>query len=241
MNKKAQKKHLQRTKRKTYKSLSDLPDHNLWIEVKKTITPLEEHVESTPIIQALQDSAHDDTAHLSPHIAIDKQSKALNRAKAKFQDLDRLSRTGIGSKSTSHNHIPHGFSQGALPPSREKSLHPEHFLQPKLKRKLTRGKTPISATLDLHGMTQDRAHFALIDFIAQAYHNNIRHVIVITGKGKNSSGDAPFATKGQGVLRKQLPHWLKEKHIKPMIVGFEPTAVHHGGEGAFYVHIRRKR
>ncbi len=98
-------------------------------------------------------------------------------------------------------------------------------------RKFTRGEYPIDASLDLHGMTRERAHIALNNFIRSHYEQGSRGLLIITGKGE----------KGQGVIRYELPHWLNAGDIRPLIVAFNPAKPHHGGQGAFYVLLRRKR
>ncbi len=49
---------------------------------------------------------------------------------------------------------------------------------------LSRGKKQIDARLDLHGMTQTRAHHALSGFLQRAHHDGLTFVLIITGKGK---------------------------------------------------------
>jgi len=99
---------------------------------------------------------------------------------------------------------------------------------------LSRGKKPIQARLDLHGMTQARAHRALQAFLHRAHGEGLSFVLVITGKG--SSRDAESE---RGVLRRQVPLWLGLPEFRSLVVGFEEAHVGHGGEGALYVRIRR--
>jgi DNA-nicking Smr family endonuclease len=100
--------------------------------------------------------------------------------------------------------------------------------------KLSRGKQEIDARIDLHGMTQIRAHRALFGFLQRAHHEGFTFVLVITGKGK--LGDAE-----RGVLRRQVPQWLALPEFRALVVGFEEAHVGHGGEGALYVRVRRAR
>jgi DNA-nicking Smr family endonuclease len=102
--------------------------------------------------------------------------------------------------------------------------------------KLSRGRNEIDARLDLHGMTQARAHRALLGFLQRAHHDGLTFVLVITGKGK-----AGAASSERGVLRRQVPHWLSLPECRLFVVGFEEAHVGHGGEGALYVRIRRAR
>ncbi|UPK35800.1 Smr/MutS family protein [Bradyrhizobium sp. 186] len=99
--------------------------------------------------------------------------------------------------------------------------------------KLSRGRSEIEARLDLHGMTQMRAHRALAGFLQRAHHDGLTFVLVITGKGR-SGGES-------GVLRRQVPEWLSLPEFRAFVVGFEEAGVGHGGEGALYVRIRRAR
>jgi DNA-nicking Smr family endonuclease len=100
---------------------------------------------------------------------------------------------------------------------------------------LSRGRKEIDARLDLHGMTQTRAHRALFGFLQRAHHDGLTFVLVITGKGKIGSESEP------GVLRRQVPHWLSLPEFRSLVIGFEEAHVGHGGEGALYVRVRRAR
>jgi DNA-nicking Smr family endonuclease len=100
---------------------------------------------------------------------------------------------------------------------------------------LSRGKKQIDARLDLHGMTQTRAHHALSGFLHRAHHDGLTFVLIITGKGKMG------AESERGVLRRQVPHWLSLPEFRSLVVGFEEAHIGHGGEGALYVRIRRAR
>jgi DNA-nicking Smr family endonuclease len=99
---------------------------------------------------------------------------------------------------------------------------------------LSRGRKDIDARIDLHGMTQARAHHALLRFLQQASHDGLSFVLVITGKGR--AGDTE-----RGVLRRQVPHWLSLPEFRSFVVGFDEAHIGHGGEGALYVRVRRVR
>lgn len=102
--------------------------------------------------------------------------------------------------------------------------------------KLSRGRQDIDARLDLHGMTQIRAHRVLFAFLQRAHHDGLTFVLVITGKGKVGGLDAE-----RGVLRRQVPEWLGLPEFRSLVVGFEEAHIGHGGEGALYVRVRRAR
>jgi DNA-nicking Smr family endonuclease len=100
---------------------------------------------------------------------------------------------------------------------------------------LSRGRKEIDARIDLHGMTQTRAHRALFGFLQHAHHQGLTFVLVITGKGKLG------ADAERGVLRRQVPQWLNLPEFRSLVVGFEEAHIGHGGEGALYVRVRRAR
>jgi DNA-nicking Smr family endonuclease len=100
---------------------------------------------------------------------------------------------------------------------------------------LSRGRKEIEARLDLHGMTQARAHRALSSFLRRAHGDGLTFVLVITGKGKIGSESE------RGILRRQVPQWLSLPEFRTLVVGFEEAHIGHGGEGAIYVRIRRSK
>jgi DNA-nicking Smr family endonuclease len=101
---------------------------------------------------------------------------------------------------------------------------------------LSRGRKEIDARIDLHGMTQTRAHRALLSFLQRASSHGLTFVLVITGKGR-----AVGAESERGVLRRQVPEWLSLPEFRALVVGFEQAHIGHGGEGALYVRVRRAR
>lgn len=104
------------------------------------------------------------------------------------------------------------------------------------KSHLARGRKDIDARLDLHGMTQTRAHRVLKSFLHDASESGMTFVLVITGKGKAGGADSE-----RGVLRRQVPEWLSLPEFRPMVIGFEEASIGHGGAGALYVRVRRAR
>ena len=101
---------------------------------------------------------------------------------------------------------------------------------------LSRGRKEIDARLDLHGMTQTRAHRMLLTFLQRAHHDGLTFVLVITGKGKVGGAESE-----RGVLRRQVPQWLSLPEFRSLVVGYEEAHIGHGGEGALYVRVRRAR
>jgi DNA-nicking Smr family endonuclease len=113
-------------------------------------------------------------------------------------------------------------------------LHPIVPLDRRLKRKLFSGKAHVDDKIDLHGMTQARAHQALSDFLWRAANSGAKLVLVVTGKGGDHHAD------DRGVLRRQTPHWLRSSALRAIVLSVEEAGRPHGGSGALYVRLRRR-
>lgn len=101
------------------------------------------------------------------------------------------------------------------------------------RRKLAKGRLSLEAKIDLHGMTQAQAHGVLVAFLHRALGEGRRHVLVVTGKGSSLGSD--------GVLRRAVPAWFATPAFRGLVSGWEDAARGHGGSGALYVRLRRKR
>lgn len=106
--------------------------------------------------------------------------------------------------------------------------------------KMTRGKLKPEGRLDLHGMTLAEAHPELIAFILGAQAVGKRLVLVITGKGKDRDEGYAIPVR-HGVLRHQVPQWLALPPLRQAILQVTPAHIRHGGQGAYYVYLRKGR
>lgn len=110
----------------------------------------------------------------------------------------------------------------------------------KAHRRLTRGKLSPEARIDLHGMTLADAHPALMRFMANAHARGLRLVLVITGKGRAGADSGPIPNR-PGVLRHQVPQWLTSGALRPLVLQVTEAHRSHGGGGAYYVYLRRRK
>ncbi|MBU2992322.1 Smr/MutS family protein [Octadecabacter sp. 1_MG-2023] len=106
--------------------------------------------------------------------------------------------------------------------------------------RMKRGKLKPDARIDLHGMTMAQAHPALTGFVLRSASAGHRLVLVITGKGKHRDDGGPIPTKF-GVLRHQVPQWLKMAPLAGLVMQVSESHIRHGGQGAYYVYLRRSR
>lgn len=105
--------------------------------------------------------------------------------------------------------------------------------------RMMRGKLVPEARLDLHGLTRDAAHAALVSFVLGSQARGHRLVLVITGKGRPDHSDAIIPER-QGVLRHSLPHWLNAPPLMGRVLEVRPAHRRHGGGGAVYLYLRRR-
>ena len=111
-----------------------------------------------------------------------------------------------------------------------------------LHRAMTRGKLEPEARDALHGLTVAQAHSALTGFILSAAARGQRLVLVITGKGRRAGPDhaAPLPARS-GVLKHEVPHWLRMPPLGPLVLELRESHQSHGGTGAYYVYLRKRR
>ncbi len=127
-----------------------------------------------------------------------------------------------------------------LPPVERRVATAPLRMDAKAFKRLTRGKLDPEARIDLHGMTLDRAHPVLVSFILSSQAQGLRLVLVITGKGKDRDEGGPIPVR-RGVLRNQVPSWLALPPCAQAVLQVVQAHVGHGGGGAYYVWLRKRR
>ena len=157
------------------------------------------------------------------------QSKVAKVKNDQFQ----LNRFEIGEKATQKS------VQNDLKPSISTALDSAPVqMDYKSFKKMKRGKSTPEATFDLHGMTVAQAHSALIHFLMTSYTRNMRLVLVITGKGKFQKDTGPIPRQ-VGILRHQVPQWLRMPPLRDKVLQVTEAHGKHGGSGAYYVYLRK--
>lgn len=111
-------------------------------------------------------------------------------------------------------------------------------LERRVRTQLRRGRQGVEAVIDLHGLRQDEAHSALRCFLRLQQQRGAKLVLVVTGKGM--AGDAGYGDE-RGILRRNVPHWLRLPDLRPLVLGFDEAEQRHGGAGALYIRLRRNR
>jgi DNA-nicking Smr family endonuclease len=96
-------------------------------------------------------------------------------------------------------------------------------------RKLKLGQIPFDGSLDLHGMSVEKARDTLWAFIAEATKLEVRCVRVTHGKAARMDGRKPL-------IKSHVNTWLRQH---PSVLGFTSCQAKHGGTGAVYVILKR--
>ena len=107
-------------------------------------------------------------------------------------------------------------------------------LAPVILSKLRAGSFSHEGHVDLHGHNMEQAYAQLVLFIKHAYQNGKRHLIVVTGRGKNSPN-------GTGVLRERVHAWFTRDPFKRVVLAFCSAKLGDGGAGALYVLLRKRK
>jgi len=194
-------------------SLSD-EDRSIWEKVSKTF---DKHLNMTEERKSLNSKDVGDHNVLSTSYIITNSGQSPNSNKYKANILPK----GI---SKNHNQLYPGLDRK------------RHDL-------LKKGKLSPENSIDLHGLSAKRAEEAVLDFLFQSYSQGTRLVLVITGKGRNSvqKGSNFFReTKDIGIIKKSLTSWIKNSDIMSVILHIMPAHFKHGGDGAFYVYLKKR-
>jgi DNA-nicking Smr family endonuclease len=105
---------------------------------------------------------------------------------------------------------------------------------PRLMRRLRAGELAYQSHLDLHGLTAEEGHRALVEFVLRAMSLGQRCVLVIHGRGLNSPGQ-------RSVLKNGVKEWLTQGELGRRVLAFSSARPYDGGAGATYVLLRRER
>jgi DNA-nicking Smr family endonuclease len=165
-----------------------------------------------------------------------RSARPLKKGRATAAEAPRKARARPPVKETSAPPKPAPKTPKPVPAARGEKLDRQTA------RQLEKGRLPVEARLDLHGMRQRDAHAALRRFLKSAQGKGYRHVLIITGKGAAPDKTKPFYEEDErGVLRQAVPHWLAAPDLAPVIVSYSEAPRRLGGEGALYVRLRRRK
>mgnify|MGYP001187893759 CR=1 FL=1 len=108
--------------------------------------------------------------------------------------------------------------------------------------KFNKKNTSKIKTFDLHGYSLDEANNKIEDLIKDSYKNGINKLIIITGKGLHSQNENnPYVSKDLGILKYSVPEYINSnKELMSLIIEIKEAKIEDGGNGAFYVYLKKK-
>lgn len=185
--------------------------------------------------------------------SVARTAKPLKRRAPQLSDASPRARVQDLPPALNHDQHPVAARLSAFRLGERTAAMPGHDLVPPLADRLaaaplrmdakafgrmSRGKIAPEARVDLHGLTLSEAHPELVRFVLNAHAGGMRLVLVITGKGKPGADDGPIPRR-PGALKHQVPQWLRQVPLGPVVLQISEAHLRHGGAGAYYVYLRR--
>ena len=98
-------------------------------------------------------------------------------------------------------------------------------------------------SLDLHGYTLEEANKKVEEFIHTSYLNNVKKLIIVTGKGLHSKNyENPYVSKDLSILKYSVPEYIKKnKNLMNKIIELKEANIKDGGAGSFYIYLKNNR
>ena len=97
-------------------------------------------------------------------------------------------------------------------------------------------------TFDFHGFSLNEANETIEKIIKESFENNIRKLVIITGKGLHSENEKdPYKSKKLGILKHSMPEYIKNnKELMKFINEIKDADIEDGGGGAFYIFLKKR-
>tara|TARA_B100001996_G_scaffold321017_1_gene265328 strand:+ start:445 stop:990 length:546 start_codon:yes stop_codon:yes gene_type:complete len=113
-----------------------------------------------------------------------------------------------------------------------------------IKKSIKRRSINIDKKIDFHGKTLLDSEALFSNTIINCYNRGLRCILFVTGKGlfkKKSLEENDKPRLYHGVIRSALITWVRSKKFSQHILSYEPASIEHGGDGAFYIYLRKKK
>ena len=121
----------------------------------------------------------------------------------------------------------------------------EFFLEKiDLKKGIKKRSFYIDKKIDFHGKSLLESEETFNNIIIKSYNNRQRCLLFVTGKGLFKSKNYEENDKPKlyhGIIRTSFVEWARSKKFSKYILSFEQASIEHGGDGAFYVYLRKNK
>ncbi len=111
-----------------------------------------------------------------------------------------------------------------------------------LSEKTKNNKKKSTKTIDLHGFTLENANEAVGKYIKYCFSENVKRLVVITGKGLRSNiQNNPYVSKDLSILKHSVPEFIKSNSdLMKLIKEIKVADQEDGGSGAFNIYLKNK-
>ena len=113
-----------------------------------------------------------------------------------------------------------------------------------LKKGIKKGSFHIDKKIDFHGKSLLESEEQFNNIIIESYNSGQRCLLFVTGKGlfKSKNYEESYKPKlYHGIIRASFIEWARSKKFSKYILSFEQASIEHGGDGAFYVYLRKNK
>ena len=125
----------------------------------------------------------------------------------------------------------------------EKFINSSEKLENKDKSDKSFNDSSKEKTIDLHGFSLDEANKKISEFIEESFKDNVRKIIVITGKGLRSKNlNDPYKSNDLSILKYSVPNFIyNNRNLMKLITELKDAEIKDGGSGAFYIYLKKNK
>lgn len=125
----------------------------------------------------------------------------------------------------------------ATPPTPVRT--PAAVLDTNWEKRIRNGTISPDMSIDLHGHSLSAAHARLHQALGAALAQGTRVILVVTGKPPR--GALSGGASRRGAIRAEIGHWIETSAYADRIASVRVAHPRHGGEGALYLIMRRRK
>ena len=109
-----------------------------------------------------------------------------------------------------------------------------------LLKKTSLNKKILTKIIDLHGYSLENANKTISECINKCFFENIKRLVVITGKGlRSNTQNDPYISKDLSILKHSVPEFIKSSlDLMKLIKEIKTADEREGGSGAFIICLK---
>ena len=123
---------------------------------------------------------------------------------------------------------------GSFIKSKDKIYNKDSSNETNIRRKIS------TKTIDLHGYSLENANKTINEYIKNCFSENIKRLIVITGKGlRSNTQNDPYVSKDLSILKYSVPEFIKSNmDLMKLIKEIKSADIEEGGKGALIIYLK---